>query len=387
MLLRASFQSAWRHFSWLLLAHWFFVTLIIVHYFVLNGLHQEEIKKLNLIKDQYSLVVTKADKRKGSIFLSTSDYFLKLSDLVPEVDAYLEASPIEMNFSYRSATKILNVKRELPLNFIGAGFFDAFKGRFIQGRGFTRSEVFSGKPMVVLTEGALIKIFGDYNSSPAMIWINGIEYQVIGTWAFNTPDILENESIFLPIGLSQLFGKQNVTYINNFILKGEDSRVLTKLKLAIDKIQMDSGSNPIRPEFAFQTPKLSKKNEFIFAHNKVYVDVFIWLVFIMYLLISLKQNRDWLSFKQHWSVWSFMAKGHTQDHAEEATDFYFMVLTLSLAGGFVSSMVLLIFLKYLAKISLSMGLILHPSLFFYILSFPIQIYLLKQWSKKMIFNP
>lgn len=387
MLLRATFLSAWNHFSWLVLGHWFYVTLIIVYFFVMNGLKSEEVKRLTLVKEHYSLITTKSDKRKGNIFFSTPEYFLKLTELLPEVDAFLESTPIEMNFSYQQEGKLHHVKRELPLYLIGSGYFDAFEGRFIQGRGFTRSEVFSGKPMLVLTEGALIKIFGDYNRSPSMVWINGVEFQVIGTWAFNSSDIIENESILLPIGLTKVFGKDTDTYVNNFLLKGEDSRVLTKLKQAIDKIQMDSGYNPIRPEFSFVSPQVSRKTEFIFIHNKVYIDVFIWLIFLLYCFLSLKQNRDWMSFKQDWTVWTFMARGHHKTHARDAADFYFLVLTLSLIGAVISSLMILLFFKYSIKITLAGGELFHWSLITYIFFFPIQLTLLRNWSKKLMFIP
>jgi len=251
MLLRVGFQSAWRHFSWLLLSHWFFVSFIVIYFFVINGLKNEETQRLSLIKDNYSLISTKTDKRKGNVFLSTPDYFLRLSELVPEVDAFLQSAPLDMTFSYQLDGKKHSVTRELPVYMVGANYFDAFDGRFIQGRGFTRHEVYSGKPMVIMTEGALIKLFGDYNRSPSLIWINGVEYQVIGTWSFKSSQIIENESLFLPLGLAQVFGKQSSTYVNNFILNGEESKTLTKLKQGIDKIQLDAGFKPSRPEFTF----------------------------------------------------------------------------------------------------------------------------------------
>lgn len=377
---------ALRHFSKFILAHWFYITLILVYFFVINGLRVEESRKLSIIKESYSLISTKTDKRKGNIFFSTPDYFLKMSELVPEVDTYLDADFINISFSYPVQGKMHTVTRELPLYLIGSGFFDAFDGRFIQGRGFTRNEVFSGKPVVVLSEGALIKIFGDYDRAPSTVWINGVEYQVVGTWSFGISNIVENEAVFLPLGLTQMYSDFASTYVNNFILKGKDSRTLVRLKKAIDKIQMDAGYSPIRPEFVLNTPFISKRTEFILAHNKVYIDLLIWIVFIGCLFYSVRQSKQWMSYSQSWAVWLFMLKGNSETHPREASNAYFGVATVSLIGAVLTAFLCLAFLQYFMKYSLHPGTDIHPSFWIYLLVFPIQVWLFSYWKQKMVFE-
>lgn len=378
--------AMWRHFTWLFLAHWLFLSLLLIYFFVVNGLATSEQAALSLIKEDFSLISTHTDKRRGNVFFSTPDYFLRLTELVPEADAFLKAPATEISFSYPVNGAPHRVVRELPLYLVGGGFFEAFNGRFIQGRGFERSEIFSGKPYVVMGEGALTKIFGDYNRVPSLIFINGVEYQVIGTWAFQSKEIEENEAIFLPLGLAQIFSKFSNTYLNNFILRGQDSSVLTRLKQAIDKIQLDAGFTPSRPEFAFKSPQVSRRTDYILTHNKVYLDVLLWLVLIGYIACSIKITREWMSFTQDWSLWSFMFQGNTSQHAKEASDAYFMVLTYSLVGACLTAILSLAFLKYTLRFELAIGHILHPSLFLYVGFFPIQVWLLNRWSKKLSFS-
>ena len=377
---------ALRHYSKFILAHWFYITLILVYFFVINGIRFEEAQKLSIIKENYSLISTKTDKRKGSVFLSTPDYFLKMSELVPEVDTYLDADLINISFSYPVEGKMHMVTRELPLYMVGSGFFEAFEGRFIQGRGFTRNEVFSGKPVIVLSEGALIKIFGDYNRSPSAVWINGIEYQVVGTWSFGISNIIENEAVYLPLGLTQMFSDFSKTYVNNFILKGVDSRTLSRLKMAIDKIQMDAGYPPIRPEFVLNAPFVSKRTEYILAHNKVYVDLLIWIVFAGFIFFSVRETKQWMSYSQSWAAWLFMLKGNSDSHPKEAGNTYFGVNTVALIGGLLTTIVCLAFLHVFLKYSLYPGTDIHPSFWLYLLFFPIQVWLLSFWKQKMVYE-
>jgi hypothetical protein len=211
MRLDRKFRDVFLHFWHVFYLHTLFVALVLTYVFVLNGLTAREERRLGILKEHYSLVKTEVDKRRGNIFQSTPDYFLKLSELVPEVEAVLEGSPVVVSFTDRQSGKTSSVERELPIYFVSGGYFDAFNGRFIQGRGFTKNEVFTGQPLVVLTEGALEKIFGDSQNALSQIWINGIAFQVVGTWAFDVKEIDENAGVFLPIGITQLFGKYKST--------------------------------------------------------------------------------------------------------------------------------------------------------------------------------
>lgn len=386
MLPRHLSKKTWDHFSLLFLCHWLYLTLFILHYFALNGLKESETSKLNVLKPGYSMIVTHTDKRLGNIFHSTPDYFLKLYQYVPEVDAILITPPTEISFSYTAGKSVHQVARELPIILVGASYFDAFKGRFVQGRGFTRNEIFGGRPYVVMSEGALIKIFGDYDRAPSTMMINGIEFQVLGTWAFSTSDIEENESIFIPLGMVNLFGKFTSTYINNFILKGSSSQMLAKLKQGIDKIQIDAGINPTRPEFTIATTALSKRTEYIFVHNKAYVDIFIWLALVIYIFVSVRSNNQWLNFGQDWVSWKFMA-GHKQESfAREASESWVFTLTVSLGASVILGIILLGFLRMTLSYNFAIGSLVHYSFFIYVAFLPIQFVLLHRIEKKLRYN-
>lgn len=239
---------------------------------------------------------------------------------------------------------------------------------------------------MVLGEGALLKLFGDYDRAPSLIVLNGIEFQVIGVWAFRSQDIVENDSIFLPLGLTQFFGKESSTYVNNFLLNGKGSADLLKLKKAIDKIQLNTGITPSRPEFTFESPRVSRKTDYILSHNKVYLDVFLWLVFLGFILSSLKITHGWMSFTQDWSVWSFMFNGDNKELGRDAIDAFFVVLTLSLVGGFALAIAIMIFLKYTLKYHLAPGTVFHPSLYLYLLFFPIQTWLMFRWARRLRYS-
>lgn len=374
-------KESFKHFTLLLLAHWLYISFLFTAYFVINGIHHSEKKRQTVIKSGYSLINTHTDKRKGNVFFSTPEFYLKLSELVPEVEAVVKSTPMQISFSYPTKDKVQAVEIEVPIYLVGSQYFDATNGDFLQGRAFNRSEVFSGKPYVVLTEGFLTKVFGDYDNSPSLIWINGIEYQVIGTWSFQSSDIIENESIFFPLGLADVFGKKDNTYINSFILKGEDSATLLKLKEGIDRIQLDAGLDPQRPEFSFSRPQVSKSTEHILSNNKIYVDGFIWLSFIIYIYFSISLNKKWLNFSERWSIWLFMLEGNSKSHGRLASETWLGVIVTSLVGGGLTSMLVLGFMLYSFRYTLYPGTDFHPSFFFYIFFFPVQQYLITRWAK------
>jgi hypothetical protein len=371
------------HYKLLIISQLLFLTMFGVHFFSINGLKKEEYKKLTITKNNYSLITTKTDKRRGNIFFSTTEFFLSLSNMVPNVEAFIKSDPISISFSYPEKGKSHTVVRELPLTLIGAGYFDAFNGRFIQGRGFKKSEVYSGKPYVILTEKALVKIFGDYDTTPSVISINGIQYQIIGVWAFDSSDVAENESLFLPISLTPLFGKEESTYINNYLYRGNDSQSITKLKQAIDKIQLNAGFTPLRPEFSFEGPQISRRTEYIFSHNKAYIDLIVWVSLFLFFIISLVLNNDYLNFKHDWAIWTLMASGKIEAITKRSVDIYFLNLILSLGGSFFTVLAITLFLKTFIKMNMATGSEFHLSIILYFVFLPIQIYLNKMKALKL----
>lgn len=386
MLLNPQLKEQLTEQKGLFLSHMMFVVLLILSYFVLNGMRQEEQLNLSVVKNDYNLIKTHSDKRKNNIFASTPEFTIRLFELLPDVDAFINGGHTLMNFSYPQENRIHRVEREVPLILIGPRYFDAFNGEFLQGRGFDKKEVFSGKPLIVLSEGAIKKIFGNTHERPSQIWINGMAYQVAGVWKFETDKIEENDAIFLPLGLTHVFGKDSQTYINNFILKGTSSAALLRLKKAIDQIQLSTGHSVIRPEFSIDKPKVSRKTFLAFLHNKVYIDLLIWLSFLLYLYFSYRQNYQWFSFSQDWATWSFMSGMNAKAMREKAIDDWMKLLTLSTASATILAMLILGFMHFAFKFTLASGSVLHPTVYLYLLFIPIQFWFFAFWSKKLTFK-
>lgn len=386
MLLNPQLREQLTEQRGLFLGHTLFVVLLILSYFVLNGMRQEERLNLSVIKNDYNLIKSHSDKRKNNIFASTPEFTIRLFELLPDVDAFINGGHTLISFSYPMNNTVHRVEREVPLLLIGPRYFDAFNGEFIQGRGFNKEEVFSGKPLIVLSEGAIKKLFGNTQDRPSQVWINGMAYQVAGVWKFETDKIEENDAIFLPLGLTHIFGKDSQTYINNFILKGTSSSALLRLKKAIDQIQLSTGHSVIRPEFSIDRPKVSRKTTFAFLHNKVYIDVIVWLSFFLYLFLSYQENQKWLSFSQDWASWSFMSGQNTGKIKDEAIDAWMKLLTFSTISGFILSMLIMGFVHFAFKFTLSSGSLVHPTIYLYLLFFPLQFWLFSFWSKKLTFR-
>jgi hypothetical protein len=171
--------------------------------------------------------------------------------------------------------------------------------------------------------------------------------------------------------------------VNNFILRDGNSETVSKIKRAIDKLQLDSGRTPERPEFRFELPRFSRKTEIMLIRNKIYLDAMLWLVLFSLFIASYRSNSTWLSFRQNWAVWKFMQQGDMQDHAETGTDDWLKVMTFSLASGAIISVLALAFLKYMVKFDIGLGRILHPALYLYPFMLAFQFAINKYWAKQL----
>lgn len=234
-----------------------------------------------ILKNDYYVVETLMDPNKKNTFFSTYDYFKDLKKSSPNIDAaIISKQKVSFNDSIKITSEALNIV------FVSGDFFSAFTGKVRVGRVFTNDDVLLQKTNAILTPGASSILFGDEHSYRDFN-IGNIHLKVIGIYDFGADELTENRSIYLPISLIKYFSSSNKNFINTYLVKGKGEKALRKLKLAIDKIQLNSGFELNRPLFKIKELKSSNRNKLLWKVKYLPLQAFLWAISIFLILLSI----------------------------------------------------------------------------------------------------
>lgn len=338
----------------------FLFTAIFCYYFVFNGIVASERDLTQILMPNSQIIQAQSDNRRGNVFYSTPEFYLSLKNVMPTLSTLLETEAM-INYQIKEQDAFKPLRRKINVILTDENFFRSVQGKLVSGQVFSAQDVQAGRPIAVITSGLAQDLFGDSEHSPSLS-INGRDFFVSGVWALKSKDIKENFTLILPISAINILGLTEKTYINKFILRGKGSRDLDHLKHAIDKIQLDSGFTPIRPEFSIIELKASQRYQNILSNQKVYWDVFIWILSLftlirLYLDFSKRfyDHGEWLQFRR-------MAGQSTEQAIRELQWETLKGLALVVLLAAVLSAVILLFLAFIFKVNIALGTSFHFAL-------------------------
>ena len=363
--MKLDLKSKFDHLpSDVILSHLFYLTTMVCLFFVSNGLVDDERDIALILEPDHQIIQTQSDKRRGSNFLSTPNFYLSLKNLVPDVSIFLQSETM-VDFEVSEGKEVKPVRRTTDIMLVDDTFFQAIQGSMLSGESFQREEILSGAPVAILTEGLVRDTFGQ-EAPPSSLVINGRQFLIKGVFAMKSSQIRENFSLILPLSAVSILGQRDKTYLSKFILKGNSSHALEKLKAAIDKIQLDSGQVPVRPEFTMLEMNLSEKFQGIMDHQKVYLNIFLWVLFFYAVLRFQLDFSDRFFLHRDWITFRLMAGLGPEEITRELRGQLLLLFLTALGLSIGISGVALAILHFIFDVRLSFGTDLHLSALLYL---------------------
>ncbi len=244
-----------------------------------------EKQALGLLKPEYTAVSFRSEYRTSGRVEVSLNTFNRLIQLDPEMTALL-SSETEIEFSAISQNTDKLFKKSVPIILTSDAFFKAAGGKLMSGKVFETKDVQNGKAIAVITSGLAKELWGERDQYSKNIFIQGREIELIGNWEFEPNTLEENHTLILPISLAPLVSNANYTLVSRFIIKGNDSFALTKLKEAIDQIQLDMNRPIDRPIYRISVPSASGKNGNLWKTKKIPAEIATIMVTVFALILA-----------------------------------------------------------------------------------------------------
>ena len=230
--------------------------------------------------------------------------FTRMTQIDPDLFTLISAEATIDFPSLRNSSAAL-LKRSIPVMLTTDGFFRAAGGHLVRGRVFSREESNNGESVAVITSGLARTLWGSSDSSADTVFIDGRRIAIIGMWEFQPDTLEENNTLIMPLSLGNLVASMDYTPVTRFIIQGEDSDSLDRLKRVLDQVQLSSIGPVGRPEFRVISPPATGKNAGLWKMRKIPTDLAIFLLAAFVLILNvlgwdraISQNSEVIAWRR-----------------------------------------------------------------------------------------
>ena len=325
-----------RRFRWLfaLIAVFSFLCFLSAYFFKEINFVKEN--ALGILKEGHILVKAAVDKRKKNIFFSTSEFFSRLYQKHGELTSVMETRG---KVSYATDKKV--EERSVKLKLTNPYFSKAFQGKLKVGRFFNNNDLTTNSSTVVLGESFLRKYFDGQNTYPSTVKIGNKVYSVIGIWSWSADFLNDEEAeVFLLNSEVSQVADEEKTYFNQFVLKDSDDKGIEKLKSIIDFLQLESGFEPVRPDFEIVSVNATQSYSEITGTRLMIFEYLKWTVLFIIFIFLVKVCTPDTYQKNGILIHRVFAQG---SYKKACLDITLSFLIKALVWSFTGFLVLLIF--------------------------------------------
>ncbi|MBU6376220.1 MAG: ABC transporter permease [Bdellovibrionales bacterium] len=264
----------------------------------------QELLAQGLLKPGYTGVSIRTEHRKMLRTEVKNSQLIRMTQIDPQLFTLMTTEAAIDFPSLRNPNGPM-LRRSVPVVLTTDGFFNAAGGKLVRGRVFRPEEVRNASSVAVITSGLAKTLWGSSKDYAETIFIDGRQVTVVGMWEFQPETLEENQALFIPLSTGDLVASMDFSPITRFVIHGDDSAALERLKRVLDQIQLTSIGPIGRPEFRMIAPPATSKNSILWKTKKSPLDFIIPLFCLFILIISafawdrtIAQSQDIITWRR-----------------------------------------------------------------------------------------